>query len=149
MTKYGHFSVTLTFCCMSKFLRQKTHSKNKNCYKEVTLYLMDSHWKIFWEKKKIKNFNLLFTKPKSGLADLWSLMEDKGRSGMIKTFLQVYFSNSNNNLRYVPYALDGIVTLSLYKATRPNLARPEGWNINFCQDLCPKSPWLTSYWFSY
>ena len=76
--------------------------------------------------KKFKIFDLLFSKPKSGLADLWSLMEAKGQTGQGKTCLQVYFSNSNNNLRYVPYALDGIVTLSLYKATRPNLARPEG-----------------------
>jgi len=86
MTWYGRFSEILTFCCMTKFLRQKTHSKNKNCYKEVTLYLMDSPWKIFWEKKKIKNFNLLFTKPKSGLADLWRLMEAKLRTITNKTF---------------------------------------------------------------
>ena len=65
MTWYGRFSEILTFCCMTKFLRQKTHSKNKNCYKEVTLYLMDSPWKIFWEKKKLKisTFYLLNLSP--------------------------------------------------------------------------------------
>ena len=77
-------------------------------------------------EKKIKNFNLLFTKPKSGLADLWSLMEAKLRTITNKTFLHVYFNNSNNNLRYAPYVSDGVLTLSLYKATRPNPARPEG-----------------------
>ena len=77
-------------------------------------------------EKKIKNFDLLFSKPKSGLADLWSLMEAKLRTITNKTFLHVYFNNSNNNLRYAPYVSDGVLTLSLYKATRPNPARPEG-----------------------
>ena len=77
-------------------------------------------------EKKIENFNLLFTKPKSGLADLWRLMEAKLRTITNKTFLGVYFNNSNNNLRYVPYVSDGVLILALYKATRPNPARPEG-----------------------
>ena len=38
---YGRFSAILTFCCLSQFQRQETHPKNKNCYKEVTLYPMD------------------------------------------------------------------------------------------------------------
>ena len=78
------------------------------------------------EQKKSKIFDLYFSKPKSGLADLWSLVEQNRASQKSKTFLWANFNNSNNNLRYVPYALDGLVTLSLYKATRPNPARPEG-----------------------
>ena len=113
------------------------------------LYILWIRLEKYFGTKKFKIFDLLFSKPLSGLADLWSLMEDKGRSGMIKTFLQVYSSNSNNNLSYVPYTTDVYWTLALYKATRPNLARPEGWKVNFCQDLCPEPPWLTAYWFYY
>ena len=51
---FARFAVISTFCCMSKFLRQKANSKNKNCFREVTLYLMDSPWKIFWYKKNSK-----------------------------------------------------------------------------------------------
>ena len=142
-----------TFFGNIDFLLQAKISKSKSSLKKWKLLLRSDSisygfaLKNILVPKKFKIFDLLFSKPKSGLADLWSLMEDKGRSGMIKTFLQVYSSNSNNNLSYVPYTTDVYWTLALYKATRPNLARPEGWKVNFCQDLCPKPPWLTAYWF--
>ena len=77
-------------------------------------------------EQKIKIFDLLFSKPKSGLADLWSRMVAKLRILGSKTFLGMYFNNSNNNLRHVPYGCDGMQTFSLYKATRSNPARPDG-----------------------
>ena len=144
-----------TFFGNIDFLLQAKISKSKSSLKKWKLLLRSDSisygfaLKNILVPKKFKIFDLLFSKPKSGLADLWSLMEDKGRSGMIKTFLQVYSSNSNNNLSYVPYTTDVYWTLALYKATRPNLARPEGWKVNFCQDLCPEPPWLTAYWFYY
>ena len=51
---YGRFSEILTFCCMSQFQRQETHTRNKNCCNEVALYPMDLTWKIFWAKKNLK-----------------------------------------------------------------------------------------------
>ena len=73
---------------------------------------------ILGQKKKI---NHLFSKPKSGLADLWSRMVAKLRILGSKTFLRMYF---NNNLRHFTCGCDGMLTLSLYMATRPNLSNP-------------------------
>ena len=75
---------------------------------------------------KNRILDLLFSKLKSDLADLWSRMVAKLRILGSKTFLGVYFNNSTNNLRHVPSGCDGMTTLSFYKATRPNPARPEG-----------------------
>ena len=38
--------------CMSKFLRQKYHSKNQNCFKEVTIPDGFDLYKILGTKKK-------------------------------------------------------------------------------------------------
>ena len=144
-----------TFFGNIDFLLQAKISKSKSSLKKWKLLLRSDSisygfaLKNILVPKKFKIFDLLFSKPKSGLADLWSLMEAKLRTITNKTFLHVYFNNSNNNLRYAPYVSDGVLTLSLYKATRPNPARPEGWKVNFCQDLCPKPLWLTAYWFYY